>query len=107
VPADNTAGQLLHYQLGDVPAAVPAHVHDQGVELHLGAQVAVEVGPALADHVRDVQVADPAVAELADQAAAPGHPVLVPQPPLVAQRHDHDSPPHLGIGTLGAYGQLD
>ena len=38
---------------------------------HLGAQVAVEVGPALADHVRHVQVADPAVAELADQARRP------------------------------------
>src|SRR5207237_7943444 len=68
VPADDAAGELLHHQLGDVPAAVPAHVHDQGVELHLGTQVAVEVGPALADHVRDMQVTEPPVAELADQA---------------------------------------
>src|ERR1035437_92893 len=53
-PADDLAGQLLHHELRDVPAAVPPHVHDQGVEAHLGSQVAVEVGPALTHHVRDM-----------------------------------------------------
>ncbi len=89
VPADDAPGQLLHHQLGDVPAAVAPHVHDQAVELDLGAQVAVEVGPALPHHVRDVQVAQPPFGQLADRAAPAGHPVLVPQPPLVPQR-DHD-----------------
>ena len=90
VPADHPAGELLHHQLGGVAAAVAAHVEDQPVAAHLGPQVAVEVRPALAHHVRDVQVAEPAVAELADRAAAAGHPVLVAQPPLAAQRHDDD-----------------
>src|SRR5205807_9599957 len=30
-PGDDAPGQLLHDQLGDVPAAVPAHVEDQAV----------------------------------------------------------------------------
>ena len=90
IPADQAAGQLLHDKLRDMPAAVAAHVHDQCVEAHLGVQVAVEVGPALTNHVRDVQVTQPAVAELAHLAAPAGHPVLVPQPPLVTQRDDHD-----------------
>ena len=72
-PAGHLPGQLLHHQLGDVAAAVPAHVEDQSLARHLGAQVAVEVRPALAHHVRDVQVAEPSVAELADQ-LAPGRP---------------------------------
>src|ERR1700722_11455807 len=44
-PADPPAGHLPPHQLGDVPAAVPAHVHDQAAEPHLGAQVTVEMGP--------------------------------------------------------------
>jgi hypothetical protein len=71
VPADDPAGQLLDDQLRGVPAAVAADVHDQRLADHLAAQVAVEVGPALADHVRDVQVAGPALAELVDCAATP------------------------------------
>ena len=90
-PADDAPGQLLHHQLGDVPAAVPAHVEDEPVAGHLGLQVAVEVRPALPHHVRDVQVAEPPLAQLADQPAPSGHPVLIAQPPVRAQRHDHDA----------------
>src|SRR6185437_10747804 len=88
-PGRHAPGQLLHYQLGDVPAAVPAYVEDQPVTRHLGVHVAVEVRPALAHHVRDVQVAEPPVAELADQPATARDPVLVAEPPVRAQRHDH------------------
>src|SRR6185437_14579345 len=66
-----------------------------------------EVRPALAHHVRDVQVAEPPVAELADLAAPAGHPVLVAEPPVRAQRHDHDVLVYLGVGALRADGQLD
>src|SRR5262249_52724125 len=67
VPGARARGQFPPHQLGVVPAAVPAHVEDEPVARHLGVQVPVEVRPALAHHVRDVQVAEPAVAELADQ----------------------------------------
>src|SRR5208283_1876772 len=43
LPADDAAGQFLHDELRDMPAAVPAHVHDQRVEAHLGPQVTMEV----------------------------------------------------------------
>ena len=111
-PADDPPGQLLHHKLGDVAAAVSAHVEDQPVAGHLGAQVTVEVRPALAHHVRDMQVAEPSVAELADQAAPPGHPVLVAQPPVRAQRHHHDpahgaiSPARGGQGGTGGRSSL-
>ena len=71
-----------------MPAPVAAHVDDQRLAAHLGAQVTVQVRPALPHHVGHVQVADPAVGPRADELAAPGHPVLVAQPPLVAQRDD-------------------
>ena len=89
-PGDDPPGQLLHDQLGDVPATVAPRVDDQAVLAHLRAQVTVKVGPALPHHVRDVQVAQPALALLADQRPAAVDPVLVAQPPVVAQRGDGD-----------------
>ncbi len=71
---------------------------------HLRVQVTVEVGPSLAHHVRQVQVADPALAELAHQLAPAGHPVQVAQPPLVAERDHHGAP---GLTVRRGDGQLD
>jgi hypothetical protein len=90
-----------------VAAAVAAHVEDQPVPGHLGTQVTVEVGPALAHHVRDVQVTESPVAELADQAAPAGHPVLVAQAPVRPQRHHHDAAANLGVGVVRAQRQFD
>ena len=53
-------------------------------------QVAVELRPARAAHVGDVQIAAPAAAQLPYDLAAFGHPVLVAQRPLVDQRDDRD-----------------
>src|SRR5690606_3431119 len=83
VPAEDGAGQFLDDEFADVAAGVAAHVHDEGGPGHLHAQVAVELGPAGAAHVGDVQVAAPAVAQLPDHLAAFGDPVLVPQGPFV------------------------
>src|SRR5580693_2639172 len=80
-----------------MPAAVAPDVHDECLADHLRVQVTVEVGPALADHVGDMQVADPPVAELAHPLPAPGHPVLVAQPALrVTTTARRGSPPRAG-----------
>ena len=87
---------------GGVAAAVPPDVHDQALAGHLDAQVAVELRPAGADHVGDVQVAEPAAASLADVGRARlGHPVLVAQRPLVGERHDHDRVPRVAARRPG------
>jgi hypothetical protein len=95
--------QLLQHQLRDVAAAVGADVDDQPLAVHLGPQVPAEVRPAGPHHVRDVQVAETAVAELAGVPPAPGHPVLVAQPPVAGQRQHGDVP----LRGSGAHGQLD
>ena len=91
IPADDAAGQLLHDELRGVAAGVAADVDDERVAQHLAAQVAVEVRPALADHVGHVQVADLAAAELTYRSALAADPVLVAQPPVAAERHHHDA----------------
>ena len=91
VPAQDRAGQLLDDQLADVAARVAPYVHDQRGPRHLHPQVAVELGPAGAAHVGDVQIAAPAAAQLPYHGAAFGHPVLVAQRPLVDQRDDRDA----------------
>ena len=61
VPAPTVPGELLQHQLGGVAAAVVPHVDDQAPRAATSRmQVAVQLGPAVGDHVRDVQVADPA-----------------------------------------------
>ncbi len=57
-PARHLAADQLGHQLGGVPAAVAADVHDQPVQRRLGVQVAVQLRPAVGHHVRDVQVAE-------------------------------------------------
>ncbi len=91
VPAEDRAGERLHDEFADVAARVAAHVDDQRGARDLQAQVAVELGPARAAHVGDVEVAAPAPAQLPDDLAAFGHPVLVAQGALVDQR-DHGHP---------------
>src|SRR5258708_5319556 len=88
-PPDPPGGRLLRAGRRDGPAAIAADVHDERVADHLRMQVAVEIRPALAHHVRNVQVADPAAAELADPLPPPCDPVLVAQPPVVLERHHH------------------
>ena len=63
------AGELLQHQLRGVPAAVVPDVDDQALAGDLEDEVAVQLGPAVGDHVRDVQVADPAAGQLVDVAA--------------------------------------
>src|SRR6266576_3217692 len=70
---------------GYVAAAVLAHVKDEHVPCHLGPQIAVEVGPALAHHVRDMEVARPPIGQLAHLPPVAGDPVLVPQAPLAGE----------------------
>ena len=89
-----------------MPAGVAADVQDQTAEPHLGSQIAIEVRPPRSHHVRDVQVAQASLAELADQGAPPGHPVLVAQPPFVPQRHHDDGAQLPGRRPDGEFDRL-
>ncbi|OFA59558.1 hypothetical protein BEN35_02095 [Streptomyces fradiae] len=92
VPADDAAGQLLHDELRGVPAAVLPDVHDQPVPRHLHPQVAVELRPAGAHHVRHVEIAEPAAGRLVHMGAPPGDPVVVAQRLLVGDGDDDGVP---------------
>lgn len=73
-----------------MPAPVAANVQDEAVHQHLRAQVTVEVGPALADHVRNVEIAQPSAAQLAGLGSFGRDPVVVTQLGFAAhRRHDH------------------
>ncbi len=105
VPGEDVPGELLQDEFGDVAAGVAAHVQDQRGLVEFAPQVPVELCPAGAAEVRDVQVAAPAVAELPYQGAASGDPVLVADGPFVGERGDGDPPE--GPVRAAAQGQFD
>ncbi len=106
VPAHDGAGQLLYDQLGDVAARIAPYVHDQRGHRHLPAHIAVELRPARAAHVGDVQIAASAFAQLPYDGAPFGDPVLVAQRPLVDQRDD-GHPARRAVAFRRDEGQLD
>ena len=61
----------------------------------------MEVGPALPHHVRDVQVPGPAAGQLADPVPLLGHPVLVTQPAVTAERGHREPPGWLAVACHG------
>ena len=114
VPPDHPPRQLLDHQLRGVPAAVAPDVEDQAVAGGLPAQVAVQLRPPARHHVRDVQVAQPALGAVGHERPPARHPVLVAQLPLRRERLD-DHPAHLAravpagtrVAGPGAHRQLD
>src|SRR5258708_23157920 len=85
--ADAPPRELLEKQLGNVPAAVVAHIDDQAVALAFQNEVAMELRKACRHHVRQVQVSDaPARAFMYPAAVAPPPAAAPPPPPRPSTR---------------------
>ncbi|MCY1232856.1 hypothetical protein D9M72_453710 [compost metagenome] len=109
-PSGHLAANEFGDKLGRVSSPVAPDVHDQPVQCRLGIEVAVELGPAVRHHVRDVQVAVGSCRRFAYSPAVAGHPFLVTQALLVLDRHHSNAAlPACGFAVGGsvAQGQLN